>query len=660
MRSQREIDYHKLCEEIWEHDRHYYIENAPQISDREYDRLYEELVSLEKKHPEWIFPGSPTQRVGESLVGGFPVAKHKMPMLSLANSYSDEEVQEFLRRMEKLLHQTDIVYEVELKLDGIACAVHYEKGILVRAVTRGDGERGDEITANVRTIQSLPLQLSGDYPESLEVRGEVFMPKRVFEELNKNSSKPFANPRNAASGSLKLLNPSEVAKRGLAISIYGVADSSHEFKSHYASLKALMRWGLPVVGEHRQCHNFDEIMAFADEIEMKRETLPYEIDGIVVKVDDLASQKKLGVTGKNYRWAIAYKFAAKQAESVILDITVQVGRTGVLTPVAELEPVFVAGSTISRATLHNADEVKRKDIRIGDHVFIEKGGDVIPKVVSVITAKRKADCKPWEMPKRCPACDAEVVRFENEVATRCPNKTSCPAQELQRIIFFVGKGGMDIENLGKKVVLQLVELELVESISDIYKLKAEDLYKLPHFKEKSVKNLLEAIEASKEVTLDRFILALGIPGVGAETASLLAHRAGSLERLFELTEEELLMIEGVGPVVANAVISFFADESHLNEITELLEAGVIPQIQKTDQFQNHPFEGKSFVLTGSLERYTRDSATSLIRERGGRVSGSVSEKTDYLLLGADPGSKYEKAKKLGITLLSEEEFERLL
>ena len=660
MRSQCEIDYRKLCDEIWEHNRLYYVENAPQITDREYDHLLKELEIVEESHPQWIFPGSPSQRVGESLVGGFPVAKHNVPMLSLANSYSDNEVQDFIKRMEKLLHKKDVLLEAELKLDGIACSVRYEKGTLVRAVTRGNGTEGDEITANVRTIQSLPLQLQGDYPDLLEVRGEVFMPKQAFADLNKRSSKQFVNPRNAAGGSLKLLNPKEVSKRGLAISFYGIAESSKDFESHTDSLHTLMKWGLPVVVQHTKCHNFDEVMQFAERVEKKRDSLPYEIDGIVIKVDNLAAQKKLGVTGKNYRWAVAYKFAATQAESVIEEITVQVGRTGVLTPVAELTPVFVSGSTISRATLHNEDEVKRKDVRIGDHVFIEKGGDVIPKVVSVITSKRPADSKPWKMPTTCPACQTPVVRSEKEVAVRCPNKSGCPAQELQRIFFFAGKGGMDIENLGKKVVMQMVEFKLINSISDIYRLTAEDLFKLPNFKEKSVNNLLEALETSKEVALDRFLLALGIPFVGAETASLLAQRAGNLDKLFELTEEELLEIEGVGPVVADSVLTFFADEGNLDEIDELLDAGVIPKVTETRQFKEHDFQGKIFVLTGALEHYTRDSAGSLIRERGGKVSGSVSKKTDYLLLGADPGSKYEKAKKLGVALLSEKEFEKLL
>ncbi|MCH9703782.1 MAG: NAD-dependent DNA ligase LigA, partial [Chlamydiae bacterium] len=603
MRSQCEVDYRKLCDEIWEHNHYYYVENAPKISDREYDHLLKELEQMERAHPEWIFAGSPTQRVGESLVGGFETAKHTVPMLSLANSYSQEEVEEFVARMQKLLHKSDIPLACEVKLDGIACSLRYEGGILVRAVTRGNGEEGDVITSNVRTIASLPLQLRGNFPDLLEVRGEVFMPKKAFENLNKRSTKQFANPRNAASGSLKLLDPKEVERRELAIFLYGVAECSHPLKSHSVALKQLSNWGLPVVAEHAFCSDFKEVMHFAAQIESRRESLPYEIDGVVIKVDDLKTQSKLGSTGKNVRWAIAYKFAAKQEQSVIEAITVQVGRTGVLTPVAELTPVFVAGSTISRATLHNEDEIKRKDIRIGDHVFIEKGGDVIPKVVSVITSKRGEDSRPWKMPTKCPACGTAVVRSEKEVAVRCPNKSSCPAQELQRIIFFASKGGMDIEHLGKKVVMQLVELGLVETISDIYRLDEEALFQLPNFKEKSVQNVLKALEASKEVAFDRFLLALGIPFVGAETAHLLAQKAGNFEGLLQLNEEQLLEIDGVGPVVAQAVVTFFADEGNIEEVEELLNAGITLVELEASSFEGHLVEGKSFVLTGALEHY---------------------------------------------------------
>lgn len=658
-------EYLRLCAEIWEHNGRYYVENAPVISDFAFDQLLKQLIEMEAEHPEWIFPGSPTQRVGEMVSGGFPVVAHTVPMLSLANSYSPEEVNEFLARIEKLLHTKEVTYTTELKMDGIAISVRYEHGMLVRAVTRGNGSEGEEITSNVRTIQSLPLQLRGAYPDIVEARGEVFMPKRAFTALNQQREKEekplFANPRNAAGGALKLLDPKEVAKRNLGISFYGLAESaSGAPKTQFETLKMLQKWGLPIAGNFARCSQFSEIWAFAEEVEKQRPKLPFEIDGIVIKVDEIGLQKKLGVTGKNYRWAVAYKFAPERVETVIKEITVQVGRTGVLTPVAELEPVFVAGSTIARATLHNEDEVKRKDIRVGDCVFIEKGGDVIPKVVEVNRAKRPAGTHAWKMPTHCPACKTPVQRSEEEVALRCPNRTGCPAQGLRRLIFFAGKSGMDIEHLGEKVVTQLAELGFVKRLSDIYTLTAEQLFQVKNFKEKAVQNVLTSIEKSKDVTLGRFIMALGIPHVGAETADLLASKAGNLEKLALMSEEQLVELEGVGPKVAESIVTFFSDPEHQEEIARLLENGVVPRVEEVKGFEGHLFQGKTFVLTGALEAYTRDHARSLIKERGGKVSGSVSKNTDYLLAGEDPGSKYEKAQKLGIKILSESEFERLL
>jgi DNA ligase (NAD+) len=663
MTTQKE--YKKLCAEVWEHNWRYHVENAPIISDREFDRLFEELVEIEKEHPDWVFPGSPTQRVGGIAEGRFPVVAHEIPMLSLANTYSPDEVKEFLERMERMLHQKRVGYEVEFKMDGIAISVRYEEGVLVRAVTRGDGAQGEEITANIRTIRSLPLYLRGDFPQVLEARGEVFMPKKVFEALNQEQQKegkpPFANPRNAAGGSLKLLDPQWVAKRHLAISFYAIAEiSPGTIRAQYDALATLQRWGLPIVGEYVLCKDFEEIMHFAKKTEKKRRELPYEIDGIVIKVDDLAAQKKLGMTGKNVRWAVAYKFAAEREETVIREISVQVGRTGVLTPVAELLPVEVAGSTISRATLHNEDEVKRKDIRVGDHVFVEKGGDVIPKVAEVIVAKRPSHTHPWKMPHHCPVCGTQVVRSPGEVALRCPNKLGCPAQGLKRLIYFASKAGMDIEHLGEKMVTQLVEKGFVSRISDIYRLTPEQLFKLKNFKEKAVHNALSSIEKSKDVTLDRLIKALGIKHVGSETATLLANRAGSLENLALMSEEELLAIDGIGPKVAESLVTFFADPENQEEIARLLENGVRPSVKKVRGFEHHPFYGKTFVLTGALQNYTREGAGALIKERGGKVSGTVSKSTDYLLKGEDPGSKYDKAKKLGIAILSEDQFISLL
>ncbi|MCH9625425.1 MAG: DNA ligase [Chlamydiales bacterium] len=665
MFNDKKTAYYALCEQIWEHSRLYYVENAPVLSDFEFDKLYKELERLENEHPDWVFPGSPTQRVGGAPTGGFSVVKHSTPMLSLSNTYAAEEIQEFLERMERMLHKKQIDYEAELKMDGIAISVRYEKGVLVRAVTRGNGQEGDEITANIRTIRSLPLQLMGNAPDVLEVRGEVYMPKKVFEKINqklkKENKQPFVNPRNAAGGSLKLLDPAQVATRELAISIYGIAETSFkQADTQFEALNTLKKFGLPVVDYYTQAKNFEQIWEFVGLIEKKRPHLPYEIDGIVIKVNDLKAQVKLGVTGKNYRFAIAYKYAAERVETRIHAITVQVGRTGVLTPVAELDPVFVAGSTISRATLHNEDEVRRKDIRIGDFVFIEKGGDVIPKVVEVNLAKREAHAVAWEMPESCPVCGTLVERSEDQVAVRCPNSFGCAAQGLKRLIYFAGKSGMDIDHLGERIILQLVEKGFVQRLSDFYKLKAEQLFELKNFKEKAVFNLLASIEKSKDVELDRLIMALGIQYVGTETAELLAKRAGDLENLALLTEEELLEIDGVGPKVAESVVTFFADKENQEEIARLLECGVVPRVKKMQEFTDHLFKGKTFVLTGGLQNYTREGASSLIKERGGKVTSAVSRSTDFVLVGEDPGSKYEKAKKLGITVLFEDAFVKLL
>jgi len=657
-------DYYQLCEEIWEHNRHYYVENAPIISDLEFDKLLHKLIAIEKEHPEWIFPGSPTQKVGEQLSSGFQVCKHAVPMLSLANTYSPEEVQEFIQRIHKLLHTDQVFFTAELKMDGIAVSMRYEKGFFVRGLTRGNGQQGEEITHNLLTIKNLPMRLHGPFPDVLEVRGEVFMPIKAFLELNyekeKQGEAPFANPRNAAGGSLKLLEVEEVAKRHLDIVGHGIAeDISGAIKSHTEGLKALEKMGFPVIKKRKRCSSFEEIWSFAKEVEGIRRELPYEIDGIVIKVDDLHAQKKLGSTGKNYRWAIAYKFSAEQIETKIHEITVQVGRTGVLTPVAELTPVFLAGSTISRATLHNEDEVKRKDIRIGDSVIIEKGGDVIPKVVSVVMEKRPADATPWQMPEQCPACGTQVVRTPHEVAIRCPN-TLCPAQELGRLIFFASKSGMDIEHLGEKVVTALVERGFVKRTSDFYSLTADLLLQLKNFKEKSVENLLKSIEDSKEVPLARFLMALGIKHVGKETAELLASRVGDLVLLAKMQEEEFMSMDGIGEKMAESLVTFFADPENQEEIARLLEAGVEPYVPESGHYQNHAFQGKTFVLTGALKNYTRDTAADLIRERGGKVTSSVSKATDYVLVGDDPGSKYTKAVALGIPILSEEELASLL
>lgn len=659
-------DYENLIATIWHHNKLYYVDNKPVISDEEYDSLFKKLEEMEKAHPEWVAKDSPTQRVNETLSTGFSTFQHQTPMLSLANTYSKEELSEFIKRMQKLTGKEDLSFSCELKMDGIAVSVCYEKGVFVRGVTRGDGKKGDDISVNIKTIESLPLRLYGDgIPDHLEVRGEVFMPHKTFEKINNERKQAgedlFANPRNASAGSLKLLDSSAVAKRKLQIVFYGIADESTLAITKQSELHhEFTRLGLPTLHYVAKCHNLDEIWAFIEKIRELRKKLPFDIDGVVIKLDDLNEQKRLGATGKNPRFAIAYKYAAEQAFTRILDITVQVGRTGVLTPVAELEPVFLAGSTIARATLHNMDEIERKDIRVGDTVCIEKGGDVIPKVVSVDMNLRGTNSKVWTMPTHCPSCGSSVVRAHEEVAFRCPNSENCPEQKLRSIIHFVSKVAFDIEDLGEKVVEQLISKGFIKYPSDIFALTAETLYKLDGFKEKSVQNLLKSINLAKTITLPKFIMALGIKHVGAGTADLLAKKAGSVEGLIHITKEQLLEIDGVGEKVAVSVLDYFSDQKNREEIERLLKNGVEPKNVEVISFTGHAFHDKTFVLTGNLVDYTRDAAAALIKMRGGKVTNSVSKKTDFLVVGDSPGSKFDKAQALGVRILNETEFKELL
>lgn len=662
----KKSDYDALCKEVWEHNRRYYVEHSPVISDEAFDLLLKQIEDIESEHPDWISSASPTQRIGEETTEGFNTVEHSVPMLSLANTYSRDEIEEFIKRVERLEGKGGHVFCCELKMDGVAISCRYENGLFVQAVTRGNGREGDVITANMRTLHSLPLKLYGDdVPDVLEVRGEVYMPRDVFTQLNKTrkdrGEEPWANPRNAAAGSLKLLDPKEVNRRGLAVKFYAIAEfDGLPVTSQFDTHEYLKKHGLPILAEIERCQSLDAIWAFTEKVKRLRQDLTYDIDGIVIKVDSLASQKKMGATGKNPRWAVAYKFAAEQSETVIEDISVQVGRSGVLTPVSELTPVFLAGSTISRATLHNQDEIERKDIRIGDTVLIEKGGDVIPKVAAVVHDKRPEGTKKWHMPKQCPSCGADTVKIAGEVAIRCPNSELCPAQNLRSLIYFSSKQGMDIEHLGEKVVEQLVSLGFVKKPSDFFALTPQQLSHLEGFKEKSISNLLGSIDASKKVPLARFIMALGIKFVGAGTAELIARKVGTIEGLKTVTYGQLIAIDGIGEKVAESVVDFFDDPDTLDEVDRLLELGVAPQAERVISYADHPFTGKTFVLTGSLENFTRQSASSLIKERGGKVTSSVSRKTDYVLAGEDPGSKRDKAEKLGVAIIDEAKFQSLL
>ena len=658
-------EYIQLVEELIEHDKRYYDEAKPTISDYDYDHLMKALIAYEKEHPDQVLPNSPSGRISEGPTEGFKQRAHLAPMMSLNNTYSEEELDDFVKRVHKLLEKKEVDFCSELKMDGTSISLRYEKGHLVHDLTRGNGKMGDDVTANIKTIKSVPLKLAGThFPDVMEVRGEVYMSLATYHAINaareEEGLEPFANPRNAAAGSLKLLDPKEVARRKLNLVAYGIGEGQWPVDSQFEVHKYLKKVGLPTgKPEHvALCSDLDEIMKFAAKILKEREHLPFEIDGIVVKVNELKYHDLLGVTGKAPRYAVAYKFAPEQALTRVNEITVQVGRTGVLTPVAELEPVFLAGSTISRATLHNREEVARKDIRVGDTVVIEKAGDVIPQVVKVDFKMRPDGSKPWHMPKHCPICDTAVVHLEGEVAVRCPNP-KCGGQKVRSIIYFASKHAMDIEHMGERVVEQLVEKGLVRRISDIYLLDENALAELEGFKEKSIRNLLGSIDASRKCPLSRFIMGLGIKSVGTETAELLAEEAGDLETLMEMSEEALVAIGGIGEKTAKVIADFFKEKENREEIRLLLAHGVHPQKMKM-KMSGHEFSGKTFVLTGALANYSRDEAAALIKERGGKVAGTVSKKTDYVLVGEDPGSKYDKAKELGVKILSEEQFQEML
>lgn len=656
--------YCRLQEQLRRHDRLYYVDNAPEISDGAYDALYAKLLALEKAHPEWVDASSPSQRIGEALTAGFLSAPHTVAMLSLANTYNTEELGQFIERAGKLLGKDSIPLVAELKVDGIAVSLRYEKGKLARALSRGDGLVGDDITQNVRAIDSVPLQLTGPVPDLLEVRGEVYMPKRIFAALNEEREEEgleaWANPRNAAGGALKLLDPRQVRRRRLSALFYGIAQSSLPIAKEQIHVHAyLQSVGLPIGPMIALCPTRHDLLSFIEAVQNEREKLPFDIDGVVIKVNDLKAQEVLGATGKTPRWAVAYKFAAQQAVTRIEAITVQVGRTGVLTPVAELVPVAVAGSTVARATLHNDEEIARKDIRLGDTVVIEKGGDVIPKVVSVVTSKRPHDSHPWQMPTVCPSCGTPVVRMEGEVAVRCPNQELCPAQQLRRLIFFASKPAMDIDHLGEKVMEQLVARRLVASFADLFTLTQEQLLTLEGFKEKSASNLLASLQKAKHPPLERFILALGIKYVGEGTAEALARAAKSLQGLRAMPKETLEKIEGVGSKVGEALIAFFSDPLHQEELRRLHDVGVIPQELHSASGEG-ALQGKTFVLTGTLPHFTREAAKHLIKERGGKVASSVSRATDYVVAGDEAGSKLDKASSLGIPVLDEASFLVLL
>ncbi len=648
---------------IRRYDQKYYIEDNPEIPDEKYDSLTRKLKDMEDAHPGYITPDSPTRRVSGQPLERFPTVEHRIPMLSMENTYSPQELREFDKRVKKNLDAEQIDYAVELKIDGVSVSLLYENGLLARGATRGDGVHGDEITANLRTIKSVPLKLAKkSVPPLLEVRGEVYLERHTFFELNKQRSKldepVFANPRNAASGSLKLLDPSVVAGRRLSIFIHGIGYyEGRKFEFQDELLKYLKESGLRVNPEIKRCGSIEEAIVYCRQWEEKRENLDYSIDGMVIKVNSLKLQAQLGQTTKSPRWMISYKFKAKEVSTGLLDIVTQVGRTGTLTPVAILKPVVLSGSSISRVTLHNEDEIKRLDVRIGDEVVIEKGGEVIPKVVRILKEKRRGKSFPFSMPKKCPACGAPVRKLPGEVAIRCEN-VRCPAQLKRRIKHFAQRGAMDIEGMGEAVIRQIVDKGIIKDYGDVYYIRQEEIENLERMGVKSAQNLLSAVERSKSNSIDRVIFALGIRHAGIHAAAVLAKRFGSIKRLSKAALAELEEINEVGPVMAQSIYEFFRNKATLEVLTKLKQARV--KMEEKVLPAKGRFMGLSFCVSGKLTNYSRLQAQRLIKSLGGRVSASVGKSTNYLLLGENPGSKYEKARKLGVKFIDEEEFGKLV
>ncbi|CAI2717951.1 NAD-dependent DNA ligase LigA [Nitrospina watsonii] len=665
MPSKAEKEIEQLRRDIHHHDHLYYVLDQPEISDRDYDRLYEKLEELEAKHPELVTPDSPTQRVGGKASEKFDPIEHTVPMMSLDNTYNVDEVRDFHNRVCKTLGTDEVEYVVELKIDGLGVTLAYENGRFVQGATRGDGKVGEDVTANLKTMRSVPLSLDSATLKHkyLEVRGEVYMDHSGFQKLNaareKRGEAPFANPRNAAAGSLRLLDPTITAERPLRIWVYSTGHiEGPAFERHHETLETLKKLGFRTNPHTELCKNFDAVLNLIERWQEKRRTLDYDVDGLVIKVNALRSQNKLGYTAKHPRWAVAYKYEAEEAQTKVNAIHVQVGRTGAITPVAELEPVLVAGTTVKRATLHNEDEIKKLDVRVGDDVVIIKAGEIIPKVVRVVTPPDRQRGEPYTMPKTCPECDTPIVRQEGEAAWRCIN-ASCPAQLKEHLLHFASRDAMDIDHLGTAVVEQLVNSGRVKTVSDLYTLEQGEVKNLERFAEKSAQNLIDAIAKSKQAGLSRLIHALGIRFVGQRVAQVLANTFHTMDALEKAGFEDLESIDEIGPKIAESLRQFFDEDKNKKEIAHLQERGVVMQ-EERQETGDGALTGKQFVLTGTLDKFTREEAKALIHKAGGRVTSSVSAKTDYVVAGADPGSKLDKAKKLGVTLLDEAAFEKLL
>jgi len=663
--AKKRIEY--LKKEMNRHNTLYYRENKPEISDVEYDRLYKELEGLEKSFPELLTLDSPTQLVGGGVIDGFVAVKHLSPMLSMDNTYSHEEVKEFDKRVKKILGTKKVEYMLELKIDGVSVSLVYENGEFLRGATRGDGTKGDDISNNLKTIKNIPAELlkaeDNKIPSVIEIRGEAYIPRKWFEKLNKgrkeNDETLLANPRNACAGSLKLLDSKETAKRHLDMFIWGTGHyEGIDFDTHYEVLEYLKKNGFNVIPYYKLCSSIEEAIKYCDMWQDKRKELEYETDGMVIKVNSLKAQKTLGRTTKAPRWIIAYKFPAEQAVTRLKEVRIQVGRTGTITPVAIMKPVRISGTTVSRATLHNFDEIKRLGVKINDYIYIEKSGEIIPKVIKVAKEKRKGKEREIKVPRVCPSCKSVLHKDPEEVALRCDN-IACPAQLKQKILHFASRNAMDIEGMGVSVVDLLVDKKLVKDFSDIYHLKLDDLKELDRFADKSASNLITAIEKTKTNELHRLIFALGIRHVGTHAAWLLASQFGSLDKIKNEPKDSLLTIHEIGTVMAESIYDFFKTPKNIEVLNKLEKAGVRME-GKTSIKATSGMAGKALVVTGTLSEYSRSEAEDLIRKSGGVISSSVSKKTDFLLCGKDPGSKLDRAKALGVKVIDEKEFKKII
>lgn len=659
-------DVEALRREINEHNYRYYVLDDPTVSDARYDDLFRQLTLLEKKYPLLVTSDSPTQRVGSTPLKSFAEVKHGIPMLSLDNAFSEEDIAAFYQRIvDRLDSKTTISFCCEPKLDGLAVSLRYENGVFVQAATRGDGTTGEDVTENIKTIRMIPLHLRGnDFPQLIEVRGEIYMPKKGFEQLNavalQSGEKQFANPRNAAAGSLRQLDPRITASRPLSFYAYGIGSLSGYamMDTQYHLLRQLSKWGIRTSQLPEVVYGEKGCLAYYQKLHSIRSQLPFEIDGVVYKVNEIEKQEKLGFVSRAPRWAIAHKFPAEEAETVIEAVEFQVGRTGAVTPVARLKSVYVHGVTVSNATLHNMDEIRRKDIHVLDTVIIRRAGDVIPEVVRVIKSRRPTEAKRIKLPSRCPVCQSAIEQIEGEAVARCTGGLFCPAQRKENIKHFASRKAMDIEGLGDKLVEQLVDAGMVQSVADIYELESEKLAALDRMGTKSANNLIEEIEKSKKTTLPRFLYALGIREVGETTAKNLARHFGQLDKLMKASEDELQQVQDVGPIVASHAAHFFKESHNRKVIDKLISAGIHWETEQISQ--NQPLAGMTFVITGTLSGMSRDEAKERLEKLGARVSGSVSAKTTYLVAGADPGSKLKKAQALSVKILDEAEFAVLL